>query len=86
MLGKTEQNPAAPGFELLDLMAQEELYTFDSFTQSDALRLGKLMLAVSEEYGLTSGVEIVLNDMTVFKQMPEAFALPSTLTPNFKVD
>jgi len=85
MLGKTEQNPAAPGFELLDLMAQEELYTFDSFTQSDALRLGKLMLAVSEEYGLTSGVEIVLNDMTVFKQMPEGTSRLNDAWMNKKV-
>ena len=71
MLGVTEQNPAAPGFELPLLISQEETFVFDSFTQEDALRLGEMMIEISKEHNLAFAVEIYLNGMTVFKKMPE---------------
>jgi uncharacterized protein (UPF0303 family) len=71
MLGQREQNPAAPGFELPELIEQEERFVFDHFTQSDALRLGRIMLDICEEYDVSFGCEIYLNGMTVFKSMPE---------------
>ena len=71
MLGKTPQNPASPGFELQDLIAQEEQYVFDSFTQEDARKLGQIMFDICDEYKMSFAFEIFLNNMIVFKYMPE---------------
>ena len=71
MFGERENNPAAPGFELPELIEQEEKYVFDSFTQSDALRLGSIMQDICRDYDVSFGCEIYLNGVTVFKSMPE---------------
>lgn len=71
MIGERKQNPAAPGFELAELISQEEECRFDHFTQGDALRLGEIMVSISREVSMPFGVEIFLNGMVVFKYMPE---------------
>ena len=71
MPGKREQNPAVPGFELKELIAQEEQLVFDRFGQNDALRLAEIMISISKECGMAFGIEICLNGMVVFKYMPE---------------
>ena len=71
MIGKRKQDPTAPGFEVPELIAQEESLVFDAFTQEDALRLGQIMVDLSREGGLVSAVEVFLNGMVVFKYMPE---------------
>lgn len=71
MLGKTKQNPLEPGFPLEELIAQEETYVFDQFTQGDAKRLGEIMFSICDEFQMAFGFEICLNGMIVFKYMPE---------------
>ena len=71
MLAKMKPNPAEPGFEMAELISQEEAAVFDHFSQKDALALGEVMLEICREYQLTLAIKIVLNGMTVFKYMPE---------------
>ena len=71
MFGEREQNPAAPGFELPELIEQEESFVFEHFTQSDALRLGSIMQDICREFDVSFGCEIHLNGMTVYKSMPD---------------
>ena len=71
MFGERELNPASPGFELPELIEQEEKFVFDHFTQDDALRLGQIMQDICRDYDVSFGCEIYLNGMTVFKSMPE---------------
>lgn len=71
MFGEKENDPMAPGFELPELIEQEERFVFDHFTQSDALKLGKIMQNICTDYDVSFGCEIYLNGITVFKSMPE---------------
>lgn len=71
MFGEREQNPMAPGFELPELIEQEEKFIFDHFTNDDALKLGKIMQDICADYDVSFGCEVFLNGITIFKSMPE---------------
>ncbi|MBR2121385.1 MAG: heme-binding protein [Lachnospiraceae bacterium] len=71
MLGESPQSASEPLFELSELIAQEEKYQFDCFTQKNVRRMGEIMLSICDEYSMDFAIAIYLNGITVFKYLPE---------------
>ena len=57
MLGKSEQNPNEPLFTFDEVLAQEEAYTLDHFTQKDVRRMAEIMFGVCDEYQMSFAFE-----------------------------
>lgn len=86
MIGGMEQNPMDPLFTLEEVEAQEEKYRFDSFTQSDAKRLGDIMFQINEDYKMSFAFEIVINGLVVYKYLPEGTGKLNDIWMQKKVD
>ena len=71
MLGKSEQNPNEPLFTFDEVLAQEEAYTLDHFTQKDVRRMAEIMFGICDEYQMSFAFSIYLNGVTVFQYLPE---------------
>lgn len=68
---KVEVNPRKSLNKLEDIIAQEEKYQFDHFTQTDAMNLAGIMLDEAKKTEETACFAIYLNHCLVFQYLPE---------------
>ena len=66
-----ESSPMEPLRDLDELIAQEEKFRFDSFSQKEAGALAGIMMQKEDEWGRPVAVCIQLNGSTVFQYLPE---------------
>lgn len=63
--------PLPSRFTLEELVSHEETFRFDSFTVSDALKLGGILQETAAKEGKSAAIQIELGDFEVFRSMPE---------------
>lgn len=71
MLGKMKQSPTDPIFTMDEVIAQEEELVLDSFTRKDVKLLADIMHGINEDYHMSFAFEIYVNELVVYKYLPE---------------